>query len=266
MGRRLGQRRASVVEVAAPVLPARLEKYRDRLRFVERIEPSSQELEDIDTARLVARIQAGDDEAFTILYMRYFDRVHSYLRLLYRRAPESEDASQQVFVKVLDAVRGWDRSPRTFRPWLFAVARNHALDHLRNLGREEPAEVEALISNEAAAPQEHIAALGWISDRDLHMLVDRLPLAQRQVLFLRYVVGFSTEEVADVLGQSTAAVHKHHARALKFLRDRLTTLSRSPARRGSIGSEIILRKAGVIRARRFALSSPPVGALLRPRR
>jgi RNA polymerase sigma-70 factor (ECF subfamily) len=110
----------------------------------------------------------------------------------------------------------------------------------------------------AEAPPVELPALGWVTDNELQMFITRLPLAQRQVIFLRYAVGLSTAEVASVLGQSLDAVRKQQSRALGFLRERLTAVERgSRQRRGDrIGSKILLRQAGVVRMRRFALLLP----------
>lgn len=76
-GRRVADRRATAVVVDLPVeLPRRARAQADRLVFVERLEPPTDQLEDADSARLVARFQAGDSDAFADLYLRYFDRVY----------------------------------------------------------------------------------------------------------------------------------------------------------------------------------------------
>jgi hypothetical protein len=76
------------------------------------------------------------------------------------------------------------------------------------------------------------------------------------VLFLRYVVGLSTSEVAEILGQNANAVRKQHARALNFLRARLVSLGRAPLRRTRSGSRVLVRKTPVVRLRRFSLLAP----------
>jgi len=253
-GRRIAERRASLIEVPARELPRRAQGVAARVLFVERFEPNTQELEDIDSTRLVSRIQSGDADLFTVLYMRYFDRVYGYLRVLLRDEHDAEDTVQGVFVSVLEALPRYSYREIPFRVWLFTVARNHALTRLKRGGRSELADVEAILRDRPAPPEPTgLQALNWISDRDLQLFISRLPLAQRQVLFLRYLVGLSTNEVAAICGQSPETVRKQHTRALGFLRDRLTALGRDPKRSNRVGSRVIVRQANVLRLRRFAL-------------
>jgi RNA polymerase sigma-70 factor (ECF subfamily) len=222
--------------------------------FVERLEPSGQHLEVQDTARLVMRIQAGDREAFSLLYLRYFDRVFAYLRLALSSLDDAEDGAQQVFLKVLDALPCYQIRRQPFRAWLFVIVRNHALKELAKRGRAEladPAELDR--RREAAHPDPELPALDWITDRELLIFIERLPLAQRQVLMLRYMLDLTTAEIAEVLGRSPVDVRSLQSRAVRFLRARLAALGRTAPERGRIRMRGCLKQARVIGARRWAL-------------
>jgi RNA polymerase sigma-70 factor (ECF subfamily) len=255
-GRRVGDRRAAVAAVEAPTLPKSVHPFAGQLTFLERLEPSDQHYEDLDTARLVTRHQAGDKEVFAELYMRYFDRVYSYLRLALDDEHAAEDATQQVFLKVMEALPRYERRTQPFRAWLFTIVRNHAIRYLEKRGRvdvvdpveltdrrEDPSEPE---------PPEALGTLGWITDREILMLIERLPVAQRQVLMLRYMMDLTTTDIGAVLGRTTEDVRALQSRALRFLQQRLTALGRTPhGRQPTIG--MTRRRAGgpVLRARRF---------------
>ncbi|HEX2015330.1 MAG TPA: sigma-70 family RNA polymerase sigma factor [Solirubrobacteraceae bacterium] len=262
-GRRAGERRATLLRVPAPPLPRRARPYGERLVFAERVEPSTRQLEDLDTARLVARIQAGDRDEIAVLYMRYFDRLYSYLRLIFNNPLEAEDATQQVFIKVLEGLADFKLGSSPFRAWLFVIARNHALNQLRTSRRITEVEYDVAdvpASVPTGGDEWDPSALSWVTDHELHLFVERLPLAQRQVLFLRYVAGVSTAEAAQILSLTPDNVRKIHARGLGFLRDRLTAIGRAPKRSGHSGSRLLPRPARVVRIRRFCLvSSGPTG-------
>lgn len=256
-GRRVADRRAPTVVVAAPSdLPRKLRVHAGELVFLEAFEPSVQQLEDRDTARLVGRIQSGEQHLFGDLYRRYFDRVYSYLLVMLGDAHRAEDATQQVFLRMLEALPRYERRSQPFRAWLFVMVRNHAIDHLRQMHRIEPVGDEELHrrSEQVAEPAEQaLPVLDWISDRELTMFIGRLPLPQRQVLMLRYMLDLSTDEIATALGRSTADVRKLNERALAFLRARLTAMSREPhrgARNPWVRRGTQLR---VLRSRRWAL-------------
>jgi RNA polymerase sigma-70 factor (ECF subfamily) len=222
-GRRVEERRAALKPADAPKLPTQAESHRERLRFVERDEPSTLVREDADTARMIVRIQAGDKELMGPLYLRYFDRVYAYLRITLQDAHEAEDAAQAVFMRVLEALPGYERREVPFRAWLFRIVRNDAINRLRQRQRltlEDPSDMAE--RGERATPAAGPDELDWIGDAKLLALVERLPLAQRQVVVLRYMMEFNTVEIGELVDRSPEAVRQLHHRAMRFLRQRVT--------------------------------------------
>ncbi|MDX6653055.1 MAG: hypothetical protein QOJ38_1836 [Solirubrobacterales bacterium] len=237
-----------------------------QLVFAERIERSSEHLEDLDTARLVIAFQAGDQDAFTCLYQRYFDRVYGYLRVAFRDTHQAEDAAQQVFMQVFEALPRYERRPQPFRAWLFRIVRNRTLGELKKNARFEvadPAEIDERREAESNGGDHHqIGALEWISDRDLILFAERLPLAQRQVLVLRYMLDLTDAEIAEVLGRTAVDVRTLQHRALRFLEKRLRAVGRAPSQRERAPWRRRTRQAPVLRRRRFAIAAPQLGRRL----
>jgi RNA polymerase sigma-70 factor (ECF subfamily) len=221
-----------------------------------------EKLEDADSARLIRSFQAGDADAFEALYQRYFDRLYSYLLVVLTDAHEVEDAVQEVFMKVWEALPRYEPGGRDpFRAYLFTVARNHALNRMRKRSRVKivaPAAIEGRL-DAADAHEDDLAALGWVSDSELLLLIERLPLAQRQALALRYMMDFTHEQIGSILGRSTEDVRSLNSRGVRFLRARLAALGRTQsAPRVRMRGRV--RQAPVLRRRRFALrGSPPPG-------
>jgi RNA polymerase sigma-70 factor (ECF subfamily) len=210
----------------------------------------------MDSARLVARIQAGDREGFAELYLRYFDRVYSYLRTALNDPHGAEDATQSVFINVMEALPRYERRRQPFRAWLFVIVRNFALNELQKRSRADvldPAQLDRL-RDRSAPTEDELSALEWITDRDLMLFIERLPLAQRQVLLLRFMLDLSSGEIAAVLGLTASQVRAHQHRALRLLENRLVALGREPVRDGG---KILMRRWGtqalVLRRRRFVL-------------
>jgi RNA polymerase sigma-70 factor (ECF subfamily) len=256
-GRRVGDRRAPLIAVVPDrPLPRRARPHLAEISFVERLEPSTQALEDRDSARLVMRIQAGDAEAFSALYMRYFDRVYDYLRIALRDSHTAEDGVQQVFMKAFESIDRYEWRGTAFRAWLFTIARNVALMQLRAGGRTEVTDPIELNhqhgqSSDAVSSAE---VLDWISNRELMMFIERLPLPQRQVLVLRYVLDLRISEVAQVMGRSANDISQLHSRALSFLRARLSALGSAPDRHHQrVRARRRVVQAWVLRSRRYAL-------------
>jgi RNA polymerase sigma-70 factor (ECF subfamily) len=255
-GRRVAERRASLVAVEPPpgiTLPSQLA---GGVNFVERLGVPRELLADMEAARLVFRVQSGDQEAFAGLYAQYFDSVLAYLRMVLEDEHEAEDGVQQVFIQALQALPRYERRGTPFRAWLFTIVRNHAITRLRKRSRVEPLDPHSLGErlDHQRAPEQELSALHWIEDGDLLVFVKRLPLAQRQVLLLRYMLDLSNAECAAIMGRTPNEAAALHYRALCFLEARLVALGREPSGRGRVHMRRRTREAHVLRARRFALA------------
>jgi RNA polymerase sigma-70 factor (ECF subfamily) len=256
-GRRVGERRAALVPSDSGLpLPRKARPFADRLAWVERLEPGAEKMADLDSARLVIQFQSGDENAFGALYLRYFDRVFSYLQVVFRDDPhEAEDLTQQVFIRVLEALPRYERRAQPFRAWLFRIVRNLAITHLERRGRSEVVEPQALARRQERADngEPELPALDWLTDRELVMFVERLPLPQRQVLILRYMLELTTSEIARVLDRRAADVRTLESRALRFLEQRLTAVGRAPRYDRRIEWRRRVSRLPVVRQRRYAL-------------
>jgi RNA polymerase sigma factor (sigma-70 family) len=98
------------------------------------------------------------------------------------------------------------------------------------------------------------SVLDWISDRELLLFVERLPLPQRQVLLLRYMLDLTDRQIAPILGRTPSEVRVLQYRALSFLRERLAAIGRSSATGRRAQHRRRFREAPVLRQRRFAMS------------
>jgi RNA polymerase sigma-70 factor (ECF subfamily) len=254
-GRRVGERRATLIPVDAPAaLPRRAKIAEAEIAFAERLDPGDEYREDLDTARLILRCQAGDRDCFAKFYVRYFDRVFAYMRLALSDSHEAEDLTQQVFLKALESLDTYELRATPVRAWLFRIVRNHAINHVTKQRRfevEDPAEIDRRreLTEEPLDP----SMLDWLSDSELLLLIERLPPAQRQVMMLRYMMDLSYAEVAEVLGRSPDAVRQLQQRALRYLRARLKALGHPSYQRTVRVSMLrLLSRSPVLRARRYS--------------
>jgi RNA polymerase sigma-70 factor (ECF subfamily) len=256
-GRRIDQRRAALMPVQPPELPEVAMAHVEELQFVERLEPSTQAREDADTARLIGRLQAGDREQFSRLYLRYFDRVYAYLRISLRDAHEAEDTTQDVFIRVLEALPSYERREVPFRAWLFRIVRNAAINRMRQSSRltlETPDEMAR--HTETSGDMPAADSLEWLEDHQLVAWIEQLPLAQRQVIVLRYMLELKGNEIATVLDRTPEAVRQLHQRAMRFLRQRMgqrTPGGQAAPQRRSRPKTMTRRSTGspVLEARRY---------------
>lgn len=158
---------------------------------------------------------ASKPEAFEVLYRRYFDKVYRYLLRQVGSRQDADDLTSQVFLKAFAAIKGY-RPNLPFSSWLFRIARNAVIDHLRHR-RHEP--LGHNVSDlQAAHDTEHVA----MTDEALRTLsrhLRDLTAEQRDVIALRFFAGLSIHETAKALGKSEGAVKARLHRGIAQLRD-----------------------------------------------
>ena len=161
---------------------------------------------------------AAEKPPFEELYGDFLQRVYAYVRAQLRDAADAEDVTAQVFMKAWEAYPRYQPQGATPAAWLFRIARNAALDHLRAAGRRQ--RLVRVVGNEPAAEVDPAdLARERIEYGRLMELVAELPERQREVIALRHS-GLSFAEVGAVLGANEDAAKMQYHRALRVLRDR----------------------------------------------
>lgn len=161
----------------------------------------------------------GGGASFEELYDRHFDAVNRYLRYRLENTWDADDLTAAVFMKALENFHQY-RGDSSFATWLFRIAHNAYVDHLR--GRKErvfSAGETPVAGPTAPGPEEEILRDEEV--RQVREMMFVLPVEQRDVVSLRYAGELKFSQIAAVLGKSAAAVRMIHYRALKSLRDNL---------------------------------------------
>ena len=152
----------------------------------------------------------GYDDAFGAIHDRYRQRLFAYTRQMLGGArSDAEDVLQDVFLRAYGALRNDDR-PVTLRAWLYRVAHNRCIDHLRR-PVPPPAEVFELSRTPTLDPPAETARREDL--RRLVQDVQRLPEQQRSALLMRELDGLSYAELADALDTSVPAIKSLLVRA-----------------------------------------------------
>jgi len=171
------------------------------------------------------RLRRGDPDAFDALLARYQNRLYRYLLRLTANAAVAEDLFQETWLKVITNIHRYDER-RPFEPWLFRVARNLALDHLRKAvpaSLDEPAEtgetkMDRLRSDEPGALE---SVLERERGEQLGQRLEELPALYREALAMRFEEEMTFEEIAEVLAAPVPTVKSRVQRALSMLRRRM---------------------------------------------
>lgn len=178
----------------------------------------------------VARLRRGDVDALSELIARYQNRLYRYLLRIVRQPAEAEDLFQQTWVRVVEKIRGFDPS-RNFDAWLFTMARNLAIDHLRRI---RPESLDEPLPNDASGetraeklPSRGMAPFEQTFEheraRNIAAALTDLPMIYREVLSLRFEEEMKIEEIAQVLGTPLSTVKSRLRRSLEQLRQSLET-------------------------------------------
>ena len=173
-------------------------------------------------AKLVERVIAGDGDAFRQLVERYQRPVYGLLLRMVRTPALAEDLAQESLIKAYRAIATFDRS-RKFSSWLFKIAHNTAIDHLRRkslatvpLETDEGDRIDPLALLAAPDGQSPEArARGRDLAEALQEALMELRPDYREAVLLRFQQGLPYDEIAEILDLPLGTVKTHLHRARK---------------------------------------------------
>jgi RNA polymerase sigma factor (sigma-70 family) len=160
--------------------------------------------------KLIALTRRGRDDAFETLVERYRARLLAFCQHMLRSREDAEDVLQEVYVAALRAMRSDDR-PIQAKPWLYKIARNRSLNHMR---RRVDVSVESMDSFEREAGESALEAVaGRERLREIVHDVHGLPESQRTALILREFDALSYQQIAETMDTTVPAVKSLLVRA-----------------------------------------------------
>ena len=187
--------------------------------------------------QLVAEALGGSQAAFRELVRRYERPVFNLVVRMVRDRETAEDLSQDSFVKAFSRLATYRAEQGKFSNWLFKIAHNTALDHLRrgtlvtvSLEPQDPYEgggLQAVVSDPDDPSPLDAAVAGSLSEA-LEAGLGRLRPEYREVLVLRAQEGLAYEEIAQVMGLPLGTVKTYIHRARKELAGLLTSAGWGP--------------------------------------
>ncbi len=189
---------------------------------------SAEEDNSLADGEIVQRILAGDEPLFEVLVRRYQARVISHVARMVGNRDDALDLSQEIFVKVFQALDRYNPEYK-FSTWLFRIAGNAAIDHLRKRRpRTVPLEVRDPDGQSLSSPEykssdlDPYAILRNTERGDaIARAIQGLPEEFRELIGLRHFTGLSYEEIAELKGMPLGTVKNKLFRARAVLKDRL---------------------------------------------
>jgi len=178
-------------------------------------EPTNEE----EIVGLIQAAQQNKRQAFDRLYELFADRIFRYLYYRVGDRQLAEDLTADVFVRLLEKIQTFRLGQRdqtiVFSAWLYRVAHNRLIDHLRKQSRSETESLEAVTLSHDETPD--LAVEATLEQEELVDAISALTLEQKQVVVLRFLEGCRIKEVAGIMGRSEGAIKSLQHRALNAL-------------------------------------------------
>jgi RNA polymerase sigma-70 factor, ECF subfamily len=174
-------------------------------------------------AELAERVQRGDAAAFDLLVRRHMQRAFAVAMRLLGQREDAEDLVQEAFLAALEKIDTYD-STRPFAPWFYRILVNRCLNARKARARRTTVEVPAGTSSTTPSPL--LETERSELRNHLKKALQLLPERQRVIVTMFDVEGFSSPEIAEVLGISDGTVRWHLHQARRVLREALEPYAR----------------------------------------
>ena len=163
--------------------------------------------------------KAGDAWAFGRIFDHYHLSIHRYIASRVHRPADAEDLTQLVFVKALEALPRYEARGVPFGGWLFRLARNVVIDHLRT--NREHVDLDELLERPGNEASPEAQAIARDQMDTVAAALAELTDEQRDAIALRFFAGLSAREAAVVMDKQEGTVRGIQFRAIGALRRRL---------------------------------------------
>jgi RNA polymerase sigma-70 factor (ECF subfamily) len=176
-------------------------------------------LDDAAIERLVDEARAGDAWAFGQLFDHFHLPVYRYVASRVRHPSDAEDLTQLVFVKALEALPRYESRGVPFGGWLFRLARNAVIDHVRTSHEHADLAQSVERADADAGPDELVVIRQEIEA--VRSALSTLTDDQRDAIALRFFAGLSAREAAEAMGKQEGTIRGLQFRAIAALRRQL---------------------------------------------
>jgi len=178
----------------------------------------------LDEKELIARCQAGDDEAMQELVSRYQRYVYRLAYSLTGNPADADDLAQDSFLNILKGIGNF-KGRSSLTSWIYVVVLNTFRDSKRKAARRPATSLEAQPGGAEAAPQPIWEQADTLLSKELGQVLQKaltdVPEDFRTVVVLYDILGYSYEEIAQMLGLPMGTVKSRLHRGRAAMRDRL---------------------------------------------
>jgi len=170
---------------------------------------------DLELPKVIAQAQLGDPGAFGEIYAKYAGLILRYLYVRVRDQEGAQDLTQEVFVRVIKGIGGFEyRGEKSFLGWLYTIANNVLIGQAR---RKRAVSTPLDENMELVDPRGQDEVLSIYDRVALQQAISQLTQDQQQVLTLKFFADMTNNEIATTIGRSEGAVKALQHRALQSL-------------------------------------------------
>jgi RNA polymerase sigma-70 factor (ECF subfamily) len=170
---------------------------------------------------LATRASQHDSEAFAKLYDLYVDKIYNYIYYKVGNGAEAEDILAEVFAKAWEAIGGYQWRGSSFGPWLFRIAHNLVVDYHRarrpTMALDALDPLPQLVDAEGSRPEQVFERMMMLER--VREAIGELTEEQQSVIILRFIEGYSTADIAKIMGKRAGAIRALQFRGLATLRE-----------------------------------------------
>jgi RNA polymerase sigma-70 factor (ECF subfamily) len=188
----------------------------------------------LDDAEVIKKVLAGQQDLFGLILDRYQRPIFNFIYRFYGNYDLAEELTQETFLRCYQFLKSYDPK-RKFSTWLYTVAKNLCIDHLKKKkGREISLDqslpfVERQVAGRSSEADPQTLCLRRREDDTLLRAIGKLEASRRVVLILSYFQGLSYQEISEALGVPVSTVKIRIFRAKKAL---LAIMKESDSGRG----------------------------------
>ena len=179
---------------------------------------------------LILEYLDGKNESLNVLIRRYLKPIYNFVYTYVRSEQESEDITQEVFLKVWKNIRKFKRD-KNFKTWIYKIAKNTSIDFLKkkknilfsDIDKEKENEDDLLfvetIADEECLPDE--IYLKKELEINIQNILDEIPIKYKEIMELYYINEFNFREISEILNEPINTVKSKHRRGLFILKNKI---------------------------------------------
>ncbi len=174
----------------------------------------AKDLTDEELHQIVEKAKAKDNRALGRLCEHFYSKIY---RFIYYRVNSIEDAEDLTSEVCLRVVKSLPEQNGLFYAWIFRIASNLITDYYRRRAVRSNVAINEDLVEEMADEKRTTTEL--LEQQELRQAIKHLTEEQQQVIVLKFIEGYETDEIADLVGKSAGAVRAIQFRALTALRN-----------------------------------------------